>query len=148
MKGIRVGYTQGVFDMFHIGHLNLLKQAKENCDYLIVGVNSDNLVLTYKKKKPVVPERERMAILEAIKYVDEVFIVDTLDKMDIYKCHPFNVVFIGNDWKGHPRWIQTERDLDSVGVIVEYLKYTQRVCSSELRGVIDDRVKDRNENID
>lgn len=134
--------------MFHIGHLNLLKHAKEMCDYLIVGVNTDILVKDYKHKTPVVCENERAEIVKSIKYVDEVFLADTLDKTIIFEHHHFDVIFIGSDWKGHPRWIKTEEDLWNLGgVKVEYLRYTQRISSSELRKEIKDRVQDRNEGV-
>ncbi len=142
----KIGYTQGVFDMFHIGHLNLLRQAKELCDYLIVGVNSDKLVKCYKHKTPIINESERAQIIDAIKYVDEVFIADTLDKVEIYKNHPFNAVFIGSDWLGNPRWEQTEKDLKREGgAEVVYLEYTKRISSSGLSLIHDNRVHDRNE---
>lgn len=141
-----IGYTQGVFDMFHIGHLNLLRRAKEQCDYLIVGVNSDQLVELYKKKVPVVHESERIEIIKAIRYVDEVFLAETLDKVTILKQHHYDVCFIGSDWKGHPRWIKTEQELaEEGGVKVIYLDYTYRISSTKLRNNVDDRVKDRNE---
>ena len=89
MKKYKIGYTQGVFDMFHIGHLNLLNNAKLYCDYLKVGVNSDNLVSEYKHKTPVINENERRIIVENIKAVDECFVVDTLDKLVINQEHNF-----------------------------------------------------------
>lgn len=127
------GYTQGVFDMFHIGHLNLLNRAKAQCDYLIVGVNSDHLVEKYKRKTPVIPEGDREKIVENIKAVDEAHIVDTLDKLTLLKAYPFDAVFIGSDWKGTERWNRTERDLRKRGIDVVYLPYTKEVSSSQLR---------------
>ena len=111
MKKYKIGYTAGVYDLFHVGHLNLLKHAKELCDYLIVGVNSDNLVREYKKKSPIICEVDRLEIIKSVRFVDEAFIVNTLNKIQVYKEHPFDVVFIGSDWKGNPRWQQTEIDL-------------------------------------
>ena len=104
MKQYRVGYTQGTFDMFHIGHLNLIRNAKAFCDYLIVGVNADALVESYKHKKPVIPENERAEIVKSIRDVDECFISDTLDKENILAQHPYDAIFIGDDWKGNARW--------------------------------------------
>lgn len=127
------GYTQGVFDMFHIGHLNLLNRAKAQCDYLIVGVNSDRLVEEYKNRTPVISEDSREEIVENIKAVDEAHIVNTLDKLVVLEEYPFDAVFIGSDWKGTERWNRTERDLKEKGIDVVYLPYTKEVSSSKLR---------------
>lgn len=131
-KKYRVGYTQGVFDMFHIGHLNLLKNSKEQCDYLIVGVNSDILVKTYKHKQTVIPECSRLKIVDAIKYVDRSLLSHTLDKKIMYEQLHFDVIFIGNDWKGNERWKHTEEDLRMYGVDVVYLPYTEGISSTGL----------------
>lgn len=128
-----VGYTQGTFDMFHIGHLNLLKNAKKQCDYLVVGVNSDELVKAYKNKDVIVPLQERMAIVEAIRYVDEVIRTDTLDKVDAWQRVKYQKLFIGDDWKGNDRWKKTEEAIAPFGAVVEYLPYTQETCSTVLR---------------
>lgn len=133
MKKYRLGYTQGVFDMFHIGHLNLINRAKEYCDQLIVGVNSDILVKDYKKKITVIPENERAIIVSNIKAVDKCIIVNTLDKEEIFKQLHFDAVFIGDDWAGDIRWIETEQRLKRVGVDVVFLPYTQNVSSTILR---------------
>lgn len=129
----KIGYTQGVFDMFHIGHLNLLKQAKEQCEILIVGVNSDELVRCYKKKHTVINECERAEIVRNLKMVDDCMIVHTLDKEELYKKIGFDVIFIGDDWKGNHRWNQTECVMKKYGVDVVYLKYTKGISSTELR---------------
>lgn len=134
MKRYQIGYTQGVFDMFHIGHLNLLKHAKEQCEYLIVGVNSDDLVKEYKNKETVVDEKERAEIVGSIKYVDKCVITDTLDKIDQWKKYQFEAIFIGDDWKGNDRWLKTEIELEKVGAKVVYLSYTSGVSSTYLRG--------------
>lgn len=128
-----IGYTQGTFDMFHIGHLNLLKNAKAKCDVLIVGVNSDELVKSYKGKEVIVPLDERMAIVESIKYVDKVIRTDTLDKSDAWHRVGFQKLFIGDDWKGNERWNKTEEEMKSLGAVVEYLPYTKETCSTMLR---------------
>lgn len=138
-----VGYTQGVFDMFHIGHLNLLKRAKEKCDYLIVGVNSDNLVKQYKHKQPVVDQQSRCEIVENIKAVDECVIVDTLDKIQALDRFHFDVIFIGDDWKGNERWKKTQIDLAEHGVQLVFLPYTNGISSSILRNDLDDRIIDQ-----
>ncbi len=135
MKKYKRGYTQGVFDMFHVGHLNLLRGAKEYCDYLVVGVNSDRLVEEYKKKTPVFCESDRKFIVENIKAVDETHIVDTLDKVVQFKSFGFDAIFIGDDWKNDERWKKTEEDLSAYGVDVIYLPYTKGVSSTILRDV-------------
>ena len=119
-----IGFTAGAFDMFHVGHLNLLKNAKSQCDYLIVGVNSDELIESYKKKKAIVPLEERMQIVQAIRYVDEIIPVDSLDKEIIWKQKHYDLLFIGDDWKGNERWIQTEKVMAKHGVKVIYQPYT------------------------
>lgn len=128
-----VGFTAGAFDMFHVGHLNLLKNAKARCDYLIVGVNTDELIASYKSKIAVVPLDERIQIVSAIKYVDEVIPVDTLDKEIMWNKKKFDVVFIGDDWKGSERWNQTEKVMREHGVDVVYLPYTTGITSTLLR---------------
>lgn len=132
-KKYKIGYTQGTFDMFHIGHLNLLKNAKEWCDILIVGVNADKLVQEYKQKTPVIKQEERAEILQSIRYVDNVVICETLSKMEIHRWIHFDAIFIGDDWKGNDRWTKTENDLKKVGADVVYLKYTDGVSSTMLR---------------
>ena len=128
-----IGYTTGVYDMFHIGHLNILKRAKEQCDYLIVGVNSDQLVEEYKNKKAVVPLEERMEIIRSIRYVDEVMRIDSLDKVLSWKKKHYNLLFIGDDWKGNPRWTKTEEEMAKYGVKVVYLPHTEGTNSTLLR---------------
>lgn len=135
MAKYKVGYTQGVYDMFHIGHLNLLNRAKNQCEVLIVGVNADFLVKEYKHKTPVINEIERCEIVSNIKSVDKCAIVHTLDKKELFKQFHFDVVFIGDDWKGNSRWEETKRELEKVGVDVVFLPYTPDVSSTELRSI-------------
>lgn len=116
MKKYKLGYTQGTYDMFHIGHLNLLRHAKEQCETLIVGVNADSLVLRYKNKIPVVNEKDRAEIIKELRCVDDVRICDTLEKKVIWNDLHFDAIFIGDDWKGNDRWLQTEKDLAPLGV--------------------------------
>ncbi len=136
MKKYRIGYTQGTYDMFHIGHLNLINHAKEYCDYLIVGVNSDDLVRSYKNKSPVIVEDERAEIVRNIKAVDECFIVTTLDKLNALERFHFDVIFIGDDWKGNTRWEKTGQDLKEKGVDLVFLPHTDGISSTQLTGVI------------
>lgn len=133
MKKYKIGYTQGTYDMFHIGHLNLLRQAKEQCERLIVGINSDKLVQEYKSKTPVVNEYDRMEIVKELRCVDGVLLCETLKKTTMWQKLHFDAIFIGNDWKGNARWQQTERDLAPLGADVVYLKHTDGISSSLLR---------------
>ena len=142
MKKYKVGFTQGTYDMFHIGHLNLINHAKEMCDYLIVGVNSDSLVEEYKNKTPVIGEKERSAIVSNLKAVDECVITTSLDKVDAWKKYKFDAIFIGDDWKGNARWEETEKLLKPYGAVVEYLPHTDGVSSTILRPSKDVAVKD------
>ena len=142
MKKYKTGYTQGTFDMFHIGHLNLLHQAKELCEELIVGVNTDQLVSDYKHKDPVVKERDRAAIIGELRCVDKVVLCDTLKKTDAWQRLHFDAVFIGSDWKGNERWKQTEWDLKPLGAEVVYLHHTDGVSSSLLRDKENEKIED------
>lgn len=127
-----VGFTAGTYDMFHVGHLNLLQRARENCDYLIVGVNSSELVESYKKKSPLISENDRLAIVSAIRYVDEVHIMHSLDKTKAWKKFKFDKVFIGDDYKGSERYLNTEKEMKMLDVEVIYLPYTESVSSTIL----------------
>lgn len=124
-----VGYTAGVYDLFHIGHLNLLRNAKKYCDKLIVGVSTDELV-RYKGKSPVIPLKERMEIVSAIKYVDEVCIQDNLDKTKAWEKLHYDILFVGDDWKGKSQWNEYEKFLKSKGAKVIYLPYTKTTSST------------------
>ena len=145
MKKYKVGYTTGVYDMFHIGHLNLLKRAKEQCDYLIVGVTSDELV-SYKNKQAVIPHEERMAIVESIKYVDKVVPQENMNKMEAWENYKFDVMFVGSDWQGTDKWNEFERQFKKVGVDIVYFPYTKGTSSTKLRETlnkINDTKEDR-----
>lgn len=142
MKKYKTGYTQGVFDMFHIGHLNLLNAAKEQCEKLIVGVNADALVMDYKQKQPVIPQDCRRLIVANIKAVDDAVIVDTLDKLEVLKHVPYDVIFIGSDWQNSPRWEETIKQLQQIGKDVVFLPYTHNISSTQLRKVADRNVTD------
>ena len=109
IKKYKIGYTTGVFDMFHIGHLNILKRAKAMCDYLIVGVSTDEVVQEYKHKSPVIPFEDRLAIVEAIKYVDKAIPQVTMDKMVAYKELHFDALFHGSDWKDSTMYDEIEK---------------------------------------
>lgn len=132
-KKYNVGYTTGVFDLFHVGHLNILKKSKEQCNHLIVGVSTDELVQMYKDKKPVVPLEQRIEIVEAIKYVDKVVIQKTMDKLDAWNELGFQVMFHGDDWRHSPLWTEYEERFNKVGVELIYFPYTKEISSSILK---------------
>ena len=132
-KKYKIGYTTGVYDLFHIGHLNLLRRAKEQCDYLIVGVSTDELVKEYKNKIPVIPFEERKQIVEAIKYVDKVIAQTTMDKYVAWEKEKFNVIFHGDDWKNSDMYNEMEKKLKAVGVDFVYFPYTKSISSTEIR---------------
>ena len=131
-----IGYTTGVFDMFHIGHLNVIKSAKALCDYLIVGVSTDELVQLDKCKTPVIPYAERVAIVAAIRYVDQVVPQVNKNKFSAWEKYHFNKMFVGDDWKGTPQWVEFERQFAPVGVEIVYLPHTDGISSTKLTGVI------------
>lgn len=132
-----IGYTTGVFDMFHIGHLNILKRAKEQCDYLIVGVSTDELCKSYKKKEPIIPYEERKAIIEAIKYVDKVVPQTDRNKFAAWERIKFDVMFVGDDWKNSPLFTELENKFNDVGVKIVFFPYTKTTSSTILREKLD-----------
>lgn len=133
MKKYKIGYTTGVYDMFHIGHLNILRRAKDLCEYLIVGVTTDELCYKRKNKYPIINQYDRMEIVKAIKYVDKVIFQDDMDKIKPVKENNVDVVFVGSDWEGTPQWLQYEREFRSVGCDVVYLSHTDGISSTILR---------------
>lgn len=136
MKKYKVGYTTGVFDMFHIGHLNILKKAKEQCDYLIVGVSTDEVVKGYKNKTPIIPFEERIAIVQALKCVDQAVPQTSMDKMEAWKKYHFNALFHGSDWKGSDMYNKMIEEFSVVGVDVVFLPHTEGVSSTLLSEVL------------
>ena len=132
-KKYKVGYTTGVYDMFHVGHLNILKRAKEQCETLIVGVTTDELCYKRKQKYPIINERDRMAIVESIRYVDKVILQADMEKLRPVKEMGVDVVFVGSDWKGTEAWNKYEKDFSKVGCMVVYLDHTDGISSSILR---------------
>lgn len=128
-----IGYTTGVFDMFHIGHLNILRRAKEQCDYLIVGVSTDELVEHDKHKTPIIPFENRCDIVGAIKYVDKVVPQVDKNKFEAWQKYHFNKMFVGSDWQGTPQWKEFENQLKPYGVEIVYLSHTDGISSTLLR---------------
>ncbi|GHV39985.1 cytidyltransferase [Clostridia bacterium] len=127
-----IGYTTGVFDLFHIGHLNILCRAKEQCSYLIVGVSTDELVMEYKQKIPVIPFSERAAIVEAVRYVDKVVPQRTMDKLSAWETLKYNAIFHGDDWKGTSLYDAYAAQFKALGVDVVFLPHTEGTSSTLL----------------
>ena len=132
-KRYKVGYTDGVYDLFHVGHLNMIETAKKSCEYLIVGVHSDEVVRQYKQRTPIIPEKERARIVGAVKGVDRVVINEVRDKLTLLERYHFDVVFIGDDWKGTERWNNFERILGERNVDVIYVPYTKGISTTDIR---------------
>lgn len=131
-----IGYTTGVYDMFHIGHLNILRRAKEQCDFLIVGVSTDELVQHDKHKTPIIPFADRCAIVEAIKYVDKVVPQVDKNKLAAWEKYKFNKMFVGSDWKDTEVWNGFEKQFAPLGVQIVYLNHTDGISSTILRDKI------------
>lgn len=138
-KKFKTGYTTGVYDMFHIGHLNILRQAKEQCETLIVGVTTDELCFKRKQKYPIICEQDRMEILRAIRYVDKVVRQEDMEKIRPIKKFGADVVFVGSDWKGTDAWNQYEKEFAEVGCSVVYLDHTDGISSTILREKLQDK---------
>lgn len=129
----KTGYTTGVYDMFHIGHLNIIRRAKEQCERLIVGVTTDELCYRRKKKYPIIPENERVEIIKALRYVDEVVLQEDMDKLAAVKKYHADAVFVGSDWKGTEAWNRYEKEFAEQGCAVVYLEHTDGISSTILR---------------
>lgn len=134
-KNNTIGFTSGVYDLFHIGHLNLLRNASSMCDKLIVGVSTDELV-SYKNKKAVIPHSERMEIVRNIKGVDAVVPQENMDKFEMWEKLKFNIMFVGDDWYKTKKWRLIEDKLKKVNVRVVYFPYTKGISSSLLNEVL------------
>lgn len=137
MKQYKVGYTTGVFDLFHVGHVNILRRAKERCETLIVGISTDELVLGYKNKLPVIPYEERKEIVASIKYVDHVVPQTNRDKYVAWEQLHFDALFVGDDWKGSSLFSKLETKFSKVGVDIVYFPYTKGVSSTLVKEKIE-----------
>lgn len=135
--GIRIGYAAGAFDLFHVGHLNLLRHAKSECDFLIAGVVSDELLEQNKGKRPVIPLIERLDIVQSVQYVDRAVAETAPTKLDMWKQLGFNVFFKGDDWKGTAQGMKLEESFARVGVEVVYFPYTVHTSSTFLRRTLE-----------
>jgi glycerol-3-phosphate cytidylyltransferase len=143
MKPYKTGYIAGVFDLFHVGHLNLFKRAKERCDYLIVGILTDELVYHFKNRLPIINQHDRKEIVQAIKYVDQTVLVsfENIDKMKAWELYHFDCLFSGDDWRNEPSWIADKERLNQVGSNIEFFSYTQGISSTQLRNRMQDETK-------
>lgn len=132
-KKYKIGYTDGVYDLFHVGHLNMIQTAKSFCEYLIVGVHGDDVVEGYKHHKPIISEEDRRRIIASVKGVDRAEINRFRDKLKLWELYHFDVVFIGDDWKGTERWNNFEKVLAGYGVDVVYVPYTQGISTTDIK---------------
>ncbi|WP_256793618.1 adenylyltransferase/cytidyltransferase family protein [Terrabacter sp. Ter38] len=135
-KDARVGYAPGVYDLFHIGHLNILRMARSQCDHLIAGVVSDEMAELAKGRRPVVPLSERLEIVDHIRFVDQVHAETVPDKLETWSELKFDIFFKGDDWKGTRKGIELERRFGDVGVEVVYFPYTRETSSTILRNFL------------
>ncbi len=135
MKEYKIGYIAGVFDLFHIGHLNLIRKAKERCEYLIVGVLEDELVVHFKGNKPYIPFEERLDIIGALKYVDKAVGVSmsNIDKMAAWEIYKFDCLFSGDDYAGNESWIIDKKRLNQVGSDIQFFPYTKSTSSTQIK---------------
>lgn len=131
-----VGYVPGVFDLFHIGHVNILRRASLRCDYLIAGVVSDDVALQQKGRVPVVAQRDRVDIVSSVRFVDDVFMETTTDKLVTWSDVRFDVIYKGDDWRGSPKWTALEARFAEVSVQVVYLPYTAEMSTTKLRSML------------
>lgn len=131
-----VGYTTGVYDMFHIGHLNILRRAKEQCDFLIVGVSTDELVKKDKNKTPIIGFSERIEIIKELRCVDLVVPQHNKNKLEAWETYHFDKMFVGSDWEGTPQWNLFEKQFKPLGVDIIYIPHTDGISSSILTEVV------------
>ncbi|TDC24196.1 cytidyltransferase [Streptomyces sp. 8K308] len=141
-----VGYAPGVYDLFHVGHLNILRHARSRCDYLVAGVVSDEMAELAKGRPPVIPLVERLEIVRSIRFVDAAFVETVPDKLETWQQVRFDVLFKGDDWRGTPRGDRLERDFATVGVEVVYFPYTVHTSSTQLRAALSALTADSSRN--
>ena len=131
-----IGYTSGVFDLFHIGHLNILRNARSLCDRLVVGITTDELLTEYKGKQAVIPFTERSEIVRSIKYVDAVVPQETMNKFDIWQKLQFDIMIVGDDWHQTPKWESYQKQFEEVGVRIAYFPYTKGTSSTLINDIL------------
>ena len=137
-KNMIIGYTAGVFDLFHIGHVNILKNAKSMCDKLVVGVTTDELMLSYKNKKPVISFIERAEIVRNIKFVDTVVAQENMNKFEAWEKIKFDIMFVGDDWHSTEKWQEFEKLFSEVNVKIIFFPYTKGTSSTKINNILDD----------
>tara|TARA_Y100000389_G_C17020627_1_gene298614 strand:+ start:36 stop:467 length:432 start_codon:yes stop_codon:yes gene_type:complete len=135
-KKIIIGYTTGVFDLFHVGHVRILKKAKSLCDKLIVGVSTDTVVKRYKNKKPIIPYSERVEVIKNSKYVDMVVPQNTLDKFISWKKLKYDIILVGDDWYASKKWRILDKKFEELGVKIIYLPYTKKTSSTKINNIL------------
>ena len=143
-KPYRTGYVMGVFDLFHVGHLNLIRRAASRCEKLYVGLLTDELVARTKHISTYIPFEERREILLALRYVDGVNTIDDeryFSKVEEWKRHPFDCLFSGSDYQNNPHWIMEEKILRSLGSAIEFFPYTETTCSSKIRAAMESNIR-------
>ena len=133
MKHYHIGLVMGVFDMYHVGHLNLIQRAKEHCDYLRVGVLTDELVRKFKGHDPVISQDDRKRILESVRYVDEVVLIDETSRLHEWHLRPFDCFFSGDDYSGNPYWDWEKKELNKLGADIQFFPYTESISSTMIR---------------
>lgn len=143
MAPVRIGYAPGVFDLFHVGHLNILRESRRFCDHLVAGVISDEMTQRVKGALPVVPLSERLDIVASIRFVDEAVVEDVAHKLEMWERLKFDVVIKGDDWRGTDKGDKLEADFATVGVDVAYLPYTERTSSTMLRAILQTALEGR-----
>jgi len=133
-----IGYTTGVFDLFHIGHLNILKNAKSLCDELIVGISTDDLCYDLKNKTPIIPYEERIKIIESIRFVDKVVKQERINEIEDWNQYRFHRIFKGSDWRGSEKWLRLEEKFSQLDVEVVYFDYTENTSSTLIRKILEE----------
>ncbi len=133
-----IGYTTGVFDLFHVGHVRLLRNARTLCDRLIVGVSTDELVMEYKNKRPVISYNERLEIVSSVQYVDVAVPQHNHDKMEAWQRFKFHKMFVGDDWFKSEKWKELDKEFEGIGVDIIYFPYTQSTSSTLINKTLQD----------
>ncbi|MFT7624636.1 MAG: glycerol-3-phosphate cytidylyltransferase [Myxococcota bacterium] len=132
-----IGYTTGVFDLFHVGHVRILQNARSLCDHLIVGVSTDELCREYKKKIPVIPFNERLDVVRSVRWVDVAVAQETRDKVDAHNRYKFDIMFVGDDWYRSGKWQGLEEQFSDLGVRIVYFPYTNTTSSTVINATLE-----------
>lgn len=138
-KNLIIGFTSGVFDLFHVGHVNMLRNASSQCDKLIVGVSTDELVASYKDKSPIIPFAERVEVVRSVRYVDTVVPQESMDKFVLWEKLKYEVMFVGDDWFAGKKWKELDQKFKKVGVKIVYFPYTKGTSSTLINKILLER---------